>query len=379
MLSQQNQAPQELSNLLISKEKTDLVAGKRQWSLSDFDFELPKELIAQQPRQEKAKTPLLVFKNQQIFDHKFADLPDFFEAGDLLVFNQARVIKASLQAINLSNSAKINLNLNQQNGSFWSAFCKPGKKVAAEDFLEISKEFGAKVLKKEEDGSIWLEFFCDGRVCNDKSFFEQIEKCGAMPLPPYIKRKDGFLHGDDEKNYQNIYAKTGAAVAAPTAGLHFNEEIFTKLAAKKIKTAFLNLDVGAGTFLPVRSNQISEHKMHSENFCLDEEVCKLVNQTKENGKKVIAVGTTSLRALEASATKLGTVFAQKNSTKIFIYPPYQFKIVDILLTNFHLPKSTLLMLVCAFVGYEEALKIYQHAITNQYRFFSYGDSSLLFR
>lgn len=205
-----------------------------------------------------------------------------------------------------------------------------------------------------------------------------LETHGAVPLPPYIKREKSQKYCD-EQNYQTVYARDGVAVAAPTAGLHFNENILTKISKKNIKCVFLTLNVGAGIFLPVRSETLDKHQMHSEKYFLSSENCDIINNAKRSGKKIIAVGTTSLRALESSVDENEILCPQNRSTNIFIYPPYNFKIVDVLMTNFHLPKSTLFMLVCAFVGYENAFKIYQHAIDKQYRFYSYGDSSLLFR
>ena len=230
----------------------------------------------------------------------------------------------------------------------------------------------AEVLEKTIDGLIKIKF-----NCTEKKLLENLEKYGSMPLPPYIKRAK--KNQDDQKNYQTIYAAEGTAVAAPTAGLHFNQELFDLLDAKRIEKVFVTLNVGAGTFLPVRAEEIKDHKMHFESYEISATTAEIINRAKILGKRIVAVGTTSLRVLEASANEDGILHASKNRTNIFIYPKYNFKIVDILMTNFHLPKSTLFMLVCAFVGKEKAFEIYNHAIKQHYRFYSYGDSSLLFR
>lgn len=315
---------------------------------------------------------MLVFDGAKIIDLQLIKLIDFLQEGDVMVFNDARVIKAKLSAKILRNSARLDFNLDQENNGVWSALCKPAKKVSAGDKLEIAADFFAEVLEKTDDGFIKIKF-----DCADEELRSKLEKYGSMPLPPYIKRLD--QNPEDKKNYQTIYAANGTAVAAPTAGLHFDEKIFAALEAKKIQKTFVTLNVGAGTFLPVRSEFLEQHKMHRESFCLSKEAADLINAAKKNGKKIIAVGTTSLRVLESVADENGLLKPTESSTEIFIYPPYRFKIVDVLMTNFHLPKSTLFMLICAFVGKENAFKIYQHAIANKYRFYSYGDSSLLFR
>ncbi len=320
---------------------------------------------------------MLTFKDSNILDLQVINLVDFLQEGDVIVFNDARVIKAKLSAEILRNSAKLEFNLDQcldNNiaGDSWNALCKPAKKVSVGDSLKIAGDFFAEVLQKNDDGTITIKFDCTG-----EKLLAQLEKYGAIPLPPYIKREDENLA--DQKNYQTIYAANGLAVAAPTAGLHFTPEIFAALDAKKIQKTFVTLNVGAGTFLPVRSDLIKDHKMHCESFSISKESSEIINLAKSRGKKIIAVGTTSLRVLESACDENGVIKPTNSSTRIFIHPPYQFKIVDILMTNFHLPKSTLFMLICAFVGKEKAFEIYNHAISQQYRFYSYGDSSLLFR
>lgn len=315
---------------------------------------------------------MLTFDGQNISDLQVINLADFLQEGDVLVFNDARVVKAKLSATTLRNNAKLEFNLDQEEQGIWSALCRPAKKVKAGDLLEIAPDFSAEVLEKTDDGFIKIKF---NRSEND--LLASLEKYGDVPLPPYIKR--GEQKPQDQKNYQTIYANNGVAVAAPTAGLHFNEKIFATLDAKKIQKVFVTLNVGAGTFLPVRSDLLQDHKMHRESFFLSQEAAETINEAKKNGKKIVAVGTTSLRVLESCCDENGFVKAQTSATEIFIYPPYRVKTANILMTNFHLPKSTLFMLICAFVGKENAHKIYEHAIENKYRFYSYGDSSLLFK
>jgi S-adenosylmethionine:tRNA ribosyltransferase-isomerase len=343
---------------------------------ADFNFNLPENLIAQEPLIDKEQTPMLVFQNNQIFDKKINDLIDFFAQGDVMIFNQVKVIKAKLMGKISRNSAIIHFNLDQEVNGLWSALCRPAKKVDIGDKIVIADDFYCEIIEKNNEGFIKIKFNCD-----EIELVSKLEKYGSIPLPPYIKRDENNKKTphNDQKNYQTIYAKNGVAVAAPTAGLHFTQNIFSKIKAKKIECVFLTLNVGAGTFLPVRTDNLQDHKMHSEKFFLSQENCEIINNAKKNGKKIIAVGTTSLRAIESSVDVNGILQPQNRSTEIFIYPPYNFKIIDVLMTNFHLPKSTLFMLVCAFVGYENAFKIYNHAIQEQYRFYSYGDSSLLFK
>ena len=315
---------------------------------------------------------MLVFNGTSIFDSQVISLNNFLQEGDVLVFNDARVIKAKLSAIISRNSARLDFNLDQERNGLWQALCRPAKKVKVGDNLEIASDFSALVIEKTDDGFIKIKF-----DCVENELLSKLEKYGSIPLPPYIKREEE--NKSDLKNYQTIYAANGTAVAAPTAGLHFNERIFSELEKKKIQKVFVTLNVGAGTFLPVRSDFLKDHKMHSEFYSISEESAKIINDAKKNGKKIVAVGTTSLRVLESCVDENGLVIPQKTNTEIFIFPPYKFKIVDILMTNFHLPKSTLFMLICAFVKKEKAFEIYNHAISNGYRFYSYGDSSLLFR
>lgn len=325
---------------------------------------------------------MLTFNGGNILDMQVISLANFLQEGDVVVFNDVRVIKAKLSAKILRNSATLDFNLdqfinpkNESETNCWNALCRPAKKVITGDKLEIAPDFFADILEKTDDGFIKIKFDCNG-----DDLMNKLEKYGKIPLPPYIKRPNQDSNTQpDQKNYQTCYAAHGTAVAAPTAGLHFNDKVFATLAEKKIKKTFVTLNVGAGTFLPVRSDLLKDHKMHSEFYSISEESAKIINDAKSKGKRIVAVGTTSLRVLESSCDENGLIIPAKTSTEIFIYPPYKFKIVDILMTNFHLPKSTLFMLISAFVGSEKAREIYNHAITNKYRFYSYGDSSLLFK
>jgi len=321
---------------------------------------------------------MLVFKpNQQMLDKQVIDFIEYINDGDVVVFNDAKVIKAKLSATIKRNDAKIDFNLDRQLKSdnstiIWQALCRPAKKVNNNDILEISEDFRVLVKEKLADGFIILEFDYSSKI-----FFQKIEKYGQVPLPPYIKRDK--LNDSDQVNYQTIYAKNGVAVAAPTAGLHFNNNIIDKIKQKNAQITFVTLNVGAGTFLPVKSEMIKDHKMHIESFDVSEESAIIINNAKKKGKRIIAIGTTTLRVLESISNENNEIVAGYGDTNIFIYPPYEFKIVDILMTNFHLPKSTLFMLICAFIGQHKARDLYEHAIDKKYRFYSYGDSTLLIR
>lgn len=318
---------------------------------------------------------MLVYDGAKILDRKLSNLIDFLQEGDVLVFNDVRVIKAKLKASIVESDKVIEFNLDQEIAkNIWRVIVLGSKKIKDGDRLKIADDFFVRIIKKLEDGFAQLEFF-------DDNYLEKLDKYGVVPLPPYIKReeKNNQSAQNDQKNYQTIYARDGAAVAAPTAGLHFNDKIFAMLEAKKIKKVFVTLNVGAGTFLPVRSERLSDHNMHEESFSISQEAAQIINEVRAAGRRVVAVGTTSLRVLESVADEDGILREAKTKTKIFIYPPYRFKVVDVLMTNFHLPKSTLYMLVCAFVGKDRAREIYSHAISEQYRFYSYGDASLLFK
>ena len=338
--------------------------------IEEFDFELPESLIAQTPLDKRDASRLLVLdKNtKSLIDKKFTDFVDLLDPNDLLIFNDTRVIKARLFGKKITGG-KVEIMIERiLDSNHALAHLKTSKKILDGTIFEINKDVSAKVIKKE-DGLFFIEFN------SNLSAVDILEKYGHIPLPPYIERNANPF---DEKRYQTIYAKEQGAVAAPTAGLHFTEEIFEALENKKIKYAFLTLHVGAGTFQPVREDDIDQHQMHSESFNVPEKTIQMIRDAKLNNGRIIAIGTTVLRALE-------TAFSEENiqpgfkETSIFIRPGYKFKIVDALLTNFHLPKSTLFILVSAFSGSDTMKELYQHAIKHEYRFFSYGDATFIER
>ncbi len=337
---------------------------------NDFDFNLPEKLIAHKPFYPRQKAKMLVFQNNLVSDKKIENLIEYLQDGDVMVFNDTKVIKAKLSGTRDDVKIEINLHKNLDK-NIWQVMAKPAKRLKIDQIFKISDDFFAKVIKKHENGFIDLEFNCFGN-----KFYQNLEKYGQVPLPPYIKRE--IKNEKDEINYQTIFAKEPGAVAAPTAGLHFTKELFEQLETKKVKKVFVTLNVGAGTFLPVKSEFIKDHEMHEEYFTINEETCNIINEARKSGKRIVAVGTTSLRVLESAIDKNNQLQPQSRDTNIFIYPPYKFKIVDILMTNFHLPKSTLFMLISAFIGKKNAKNLYQHAIKEQYRFYSYGDACLLF-
>lgn len=349
---------------------------------ANFDYNLPEELIAQYPLEERGASRMLVLdrKSGKCETGYFRDIVSYLEPGSCAVFNNTKVIRARIFGRKDSASgAKVEIMLvSMEPGGSDSWKCllrprkrvKPGTKVFPERRIDgsIIEDRFITVSGLNDDGSSVVSF--DGGA----SSMEIIEECGHIPLPPYIKRKDAE---SDVRNYQTIFAKEPGAVAAPTAGLHFTPAIMEKIRAKGVNTCEVTLHVGAGTFKPVATDDIREHKMHSEDFSISAETAKLVNQTRAAGKKVLAAGTTTVRVLETVAGKGHGLSACSGSTDIFIYPPYEPKAVDMLLTNFHLPKSTLLMLVCAFAGRDNVMKAYELAVKEKFRFFSYGDCMLL--
>ena len=332
-----------------------------------FDFELPSKLIANQPINPRDAARMLVV-DDNIHDSHINNLIDYLQAGDVMVFNDTRVIPARLSGKKNGVGANIELNLTKNiTENKWKAFAKNSKRLKYNDIIEFSVDFSAILLEKLENGEIIIEFQCD-------NFREKLHKYGKMPLPPYMKRE---TQATDKNSYQTIYAKNEGAVAAPTAGLHFTDKLLNSLKEKGIIQLFVTLHVGAGTFLPVKADDTDDHKMHSEYAEISSENANIINMAKASGKRIIAVGTTSLRVLESASNKNG-LEAFSGETDIFITPSYKFKIVDVLLTNFHLPKSTLFMLVSAFCGLDKMQLAYQHAIKEEYRFYSYGDACLLF-
>ncbi len=337
---------------------------------TEFDFYLPSELIAQFPTKERSASRLLRLNgnNGLISNEQFIDICQFIDAGDLIIFNNTKVIKARLTGQKQSGGAIEALIERIIDEHHVLAHVRASRSPKPGSRLIFANAFEAEVEAREDD--LFLL-----RIDSTKPILELLDECGTLPLPPYITHAaDEF----DDERYQTVFAKDPGAVAAPTAGLHFDDSVINKLKAKGVKIAYVTLHVGAGTFQPVRVDNINEHKMHSELYSVPTETLALIEATQCSGKKVTAIGTTALRALE-SAARSGKLLAGNGETDIFITPGYKFKVVDRLLTNFHLPKSTLLMLVSAFAGLENIKKAYQHAIDQKYRFFSYGDAMLIER
>ncbi len=334
----------------------------------DFNFNLPSDLIAQYPLAHRSESRLLVYEGSVgTYRHQqFTDLIQFLESGDLLVMNNSKVIPARLYG-NKASGGKIELLVERIQGDTFFAHIKASKSPRTGTCIYLDNEWSIDVLEKQDD-----LYRCK---VNGGDIDVMLHEIGHVPLPPYITRPDEKF---DLSRYQTVYAEHKGSVAAPTAGLHFDELVLASLKAKGVNFAYTTLHVGAGTFRPVRTEEIRDHKMHHERFTVSEEVCIAVKNTHAAGKRVIAVGTTALRSLE-SAARGGELHACAGETDIFIFPGYQFKICDGLVTNFHLPESTLIMLVSAFIGHKEAMKLYEVAIAERYRFFSYGDASLLLR
>lgn len=342
-------------------------------NISEFDYELPENLIAQLPADKRENSKMLVLdKNNQTIEHKhFFDITDYIDSNSILVLNNTKVLPARLYGTK-ETGAKIEVFLleSQGNGNFWSCLIKPSKRVKPDNIITISDELKVRPVKRLEDDGEWLvELIYEGDL------FEILHKVGNIPLPPYIERKlkSDELKRFDMERYQTVYAKDEGSVAAPTAGLHFTQEILEKLKSKGVEIAYVTLNVGLGTFRPVKCENILDHKMHSETFEITQEAADKINSAKKQGKKLIAVGTTTVRTLETAYQKYGCIKACHDHSELFIYPPYEFKVIDKLITNFHLPKSTLLMLVSALAGKDFIFKAYEEAIKNEYRFFSYGD------
>ncbi|MCE3232105.1 MAG: S-adenosylmethionine:tRNA ribosyltransferase-isomerase [Rickettsiaceae bacterium] len=337
--------------------------------VSDFDFELPRNFIATSPADPRDSAKLLYVKESGVLDQNIPYLLDLLNPGDVMVFNDTKVIPAQLKGMRGEAKVEVTLHKNVSDG-VWKAFARPAKKLEEQDVLKISESFSAVVLDKEE-GEVTLQFCTKG-----EEFYKKLNQFGSPPLPPYIERDDG-AKPSDASDYQTVYAKNRGAVAAPTAGLHFTDELLEKIKAKGVKIAFTTLHVGAGTFLPMKVENTKDHKMHSELCIISQETADIINDVRASGGRVIAVGTTAMRLLETVADEKGNLKKFEGETDIFITPGYKFKIIDCLLTNFHLPKSTLFMLVCAFAGMEKMKAAYAHAIEKNYRFFSYGDACFL--
>jgi S-adenosylmethionine:tRNA ribosyltransferase-isomerase len=331
-----------------------------------FDFELPQERIATHPVSPRDSARLLAVGHVAMQDREVRELPDLLRPGDLMVMNDTRVIPTRLKG--RRGQANIEVMLHKHKGDgLWQAFARPGKRLKIGDIIIFDSEFSGEVTHKYEDGGIDL-------LWNSNNWREYVMRHGQMPLPPYIRRHEEEA---DKADYQTIFARNDGAVAAPTAGLHFTSELLARLDARGIEQVRLTLHVGAGTFMPVKVDNTEHHKMHSEYYEISEETAAKVNQASEGGRRIVAVGTTSLRALESAASNRGVIAPGKADTEIFITPGYRFKAVDVLMTNFHLPRSTLFMLVSAFAGLERMKEAYRHAIEAGYRFYSYGDACLL--
>jgi S-adenosylmethionine:tRNA ribosyltransferase-isomerase len=342
--------------------------------LSQFDYNLPEELIAQFPSQKRDESKMLVLNRQKrSFEHKnFFNIVDFFDENDVLVMNNTRVIPARL--IGKKNTGAIIevFLLKEKNPNQWEVLIKPSKRVKPSTIIEISDELKIEVLERIDDK--WLvELIYEG------DFYSLLDKIGNIPLPPYIERnmREEDIKKLDYERYQTVYAQKPGSVAAPTAGLHFTEEILKKLEAKGIQICHVTLNVGLGTFKPVKCDNILEHKMDSEIFEIPEKTAQIINSAKKEGKKIVAVGTTTVRTLETAFKKYGEIKPCQNFSELFIYPGYKFEVVDKLLTNFHLPKSTLLMLISALAGRDFIFEAYNEAIKEKYRFYSYGDCMLV--
>lgn len=350
-----------------------------------FDFELDKNLIASQPADPRDSCKLLdISEPPAIRDRIFYELPDLFNEGDVLVFNDTKVIPGRLYA--RRGHAEVEVTLyHPVDGIEWWAFIKNSKRLREGDTIvfytaEIPPErsaFTARVMEKKADDGIRLAFDCP-----PEELGKRLEEYGSMPLPPYIKRNrpggaDGWTRYSDKENYQTVYACHEGAVAAPTAGLHFTPRVLDALEKKGVRKVFLTLHVGAGTFLPVKVEDTKDHKMHAEYGIITPEACEIINEAQKRGNKITAVGTTSLRLLESAADEQGILHPFAGETDIFITPGYKFKIIDEIITNFHLPKSTLFMLICAIAGTERMKNAYAYAMEHNYRFYSYGDSCIL--
>ncbi|MFL0247394.1 tRNA preQ1(34) S-adenosylmethionine ribosyltransferase-isomerase QueA [Candidatus Clostridium stratigraminis] len=338
--------------------------------VKDFYFDLPEELIAQHPIEKRDESRLMaVDKNTGEIHHKiFKDIIDYLNSGDCLVLNDTRVMPARLIGSKQGSGGKIELLLLRRiNINTYETLVKPGKKAKIGTIFEFGNgELKAEIIDIGKEGNRIVKFTYEG------IFEEVLDRLGQMPLPPYIKEKLV-----DKERYQTVYSREVGSAAAPTAGLHFTEELMDKIREKGVNLAFITLHVGLGTFRPVKSDKVEEHTMHSEYYVMNKETADVINKAKESGKRVIAVGTTSNRTLETIADKNGRVREQSGWTDIFIYPGYKFKIVDALITNFHLPESTLIMLVSAFSSRDIIMKAYNEAVENKYRFFSFGDAMFL--
>ncbi len=336
---------------------------------SDFYYDLPEELIAQTPLEKRDSSRLLRLSrlDGDISHNSFYDIKSFLKTGDCLVLNNTRVLPARIYGVREDTGAVVEFVLLKQRGkNLWECLAGPGKKAKEGHSFKFSDRFTAIVEEVLPDGNRILKFEPKGE------FFECLDEVGQMPLPPYIKAKL-----EDKERYQTVFSKELGSAAAPTAGLHFTDELLSELKAMGVNIAYVTLHVGLGTFRPVKVEDVTQHKMHSEHYYVSEESAELINETKRNGGRVICVGTTSCRTVESVAKKYGEMKACSGDTEIFIYPGFEFKVMDGLITNFHLPESTLIMLVSAFAGYDNVMNAYKTAVEERYRFFSFGDAMLI--
>ena len=337
---------------------------------SDFYYDLPEELIAQTPVEPRDSSRMLVYnrESKEISHKHFYDVIDYLNEGDTLIVNDSRVLPARIYGTKIPTGANVEfLLLKQKEEKVWETLVKPGKKARTGDKFSFGEGImTSTVIDVLEDGNRIVKFECEN------NFFETLDKIGQMPLPPYIHEKL-----KDKERYQTVYSHELGSAAAPTAGLHFTNELLERIKSKGVNIGYVTLHVGLGTFRPVKVDDVTTHKMHSEHFEVPKETADLIRKTKENGKRVIAVGTTSCRTLESVAKEHGEVVACDGWTDIFIYPGFEFKVLDGLITNFHLPESTLIMLVSAFAGYDEIMDVYKTAVEEKYRFFSFGDSMFI--
>ena len=340
--------------------------------VSDFDYELPKELIAQEPAKIRDSCRLMVLhRNDGSIDHRiFSDITEYLKPGDCLVMNDSKVIPARLFGKKESTGVNVEFLLSKKiEGNTWETLVKPGRRLKPGDRVIFGDgKLIAEIKSYSEEGTRIAEFICEG------DFMSTLEELGKMPLPPYIERES---KAEDKDDYQTVYAREEGSVAAPTAGFHFTPELLEKVRDMGVKTVFVTLHVGIGTFRPVKVDVVEEHHMHFEHYSVSEETAKIINDTKAAGGRIISVGTTACRTMESAADESGMIHAGSADTGIFIYPGYKWKTVDCLITNFHLPKSTLMMLVSALYDREKILEAYKVAVDMKYRFFSYGDAMFI--
>lgn len=337
---------------------------------SDFYYDLPQELIAQTPIEPRDASHLMVLnKETGAIEHRiFRDLTEYLTDKDCLILNNTRVIPARIYGTKMETGAYVEfLLLTQKENDVWECLCKPGKRAKIGTKFDFGDgKLQGEVIDVQEDGNRIVRFTCDGNI------FAVLDEIGQMPLPPYIKEKL-----ENKERYQTVYSKELGSAAAPTAGLHFTPEMLEKIKAMGVKIGYVTLHVGLGTFRPVKVDDVTKHKMHTEHYHMPPETAELINETKKNGGRVIAVGTTSCRTIESVAAKNGCICEDDDNTSIFIYPGFEFKCMDALITNFHLPESTLIMLVSAFAGFDNIMNAYNTAVKEKYRFFSFGDAMFI--